>query len=140
MAEGLMQAKIDKYKLDAVVDSAGFEPYHTGDAPDYRATREMIRQGIDISHQRSRLFRKTDFNNFDRIYVMDRNNYEDVKSMADTSEQMKKVDYILNVTFPGSNKAVPDPYYGGDDGFARTFQMLDSATEVIAHELKDGGK
>jgi protein-tyrosine phosphatase len=135
MAEGLMQAKIDAYKLKAEVDSAGFEAFHTGDAPDYRAASAMKRHGIDISKQRSRLFRTDDFNRFDRIFVMDSGNYRDVQSVATTPEQMKKVDYILNVTEPGSNKPVPDPYYGGDDGFERTYRLLDEATEIIARKL-----
>jgi protein-tyrosine phosphatase len=135
MAEGLMRAKIKKYHLNAEVDSAGFEAYHTGDAPDYRATQVMQQHGIDITDQRSRLFRKSDFDAFDRIYVMDSGNYSDVRSKADDSGQMQKVDFILNVLQPGSNKAVPDPYYGGKEGFETTFRLLDAATEQIANEL-----
>jgi protein-tyrosine phosphatase len=138
MAEGIMREKIKKYKLSAEVDSAGFEAFHTGDAPDFRAIKTTKKQGIDISAQRSRLFRKTDFELFDRIYVMDSGNYNDVKSMAQKPGQMEKVDYILNVLYPGSNKAVPDPYYGGEDGFEKVFQLLDSATEQIAKQLKNG--
>lgn len=93
MAEGIMKAKIEKYKLDAEVDSAGFEPYHTGDAPDFRAIRVMKQHGIDISGQRSRLFRISDFDYFDRIYVMDSGNFKDVKSVSKNDVQMKKVDY-----------------------------------------------
>jgi len=137
MAEGLMQAKIEKYNLDAEVDSAGFESYHTGDAPDYRASHVMQKHGIDITGQRSRLFLKSDFDTFDRIYVMDSGNYADVRSMAAQTDQMKKVDYILNILHPGSNKAVPDPYYGGKEGFETTFKLLDAATEQIAIELKN---
>ncbi len=140
MAEGIMQAKIEKYKIDAEVDSAGFEPFHSGDAPDFRATRVMKKHGIDISGQRSRLFRETDFNVFDRIYVMDSNNYNDVKSVSKNSIQMQKVDYILNISHPGSNKPVPDPFYGGEQSFEKTYQLLDSATELIAIEIKNGGK
>jgi len=140
MAEGIMRARIEKYMLNAEVDSAGFESFHTGDAPDARATREMKRHGIDISRQEARLFKKTDFDEFDRIYVMDSVNYNDVKSKASSEEQMLKVDFILNITNPGSNKPVPDPYYGGEDGFAKTYQLLESAAEQIALELKNGGK
>lgn len=135
MAEGLMHAKIKKYKLNAEVDSAGFEAFHTGDSPDYRATQVMQQHGIDITDQRSRLFRKSDFDTFDRIYVMDSGNYSDVRSKANHAGQMQKVDYILNVLHPGSNKAVPDPYYGGKEGFETTFKLLDAATEQIAIEL-----
>jgi len=140
MAEGILQAKIEKYKLHAEVDSAGFEPFHTGDAPDFRATRTMKQYGIDISGQRSRLFRESDFDDFDRIYVMDNGNFNDVKSVARNSKQLKKVDYILNTSHPGSNKPVPDPYYGGELGFEKTYQLLDIAIEQIAQELRNGGK
>lgn len=140
MAEGIMQAKIKKYILDAEVDSAGFESFHTGDAPDFRAVRVMKQYGIDISRQRSRLFRKSDFEIFDRIYVMDRGNYRDVETVANNNYEMLKVDYILNISHPGSNKPVPDPYYGGEQGFETTFQLLDSAIELIAVDLKNGGK
>lgn len=140
MAEGIMLAKIAKYGLDAEVDSAGFESFHEGDPPDFRAVKEMKVHGIDISGQRSRLFRKSDFSAFDLIYVMDSGNYRDVKSVATNELQMLKVDYILNVLEPGSNKPVPDPYYGGADGFSKTFQLLDNATEKIAVKLLNGGE
>jgi len=139
MAEGLMRSKIQKYNLDADVDSAGFEAFHTGDAPDYRAISVMKQNGIDISRQRSRLFKKSDFDQFDRIYVMDSGNYSDVKSVAINANQLLKVDYILNVLYPGTNKPVPDPWYGGNDGFLKTFQLLDDATEKIAADLRNGG-
>ena len=139
MAEGIMQAKIEKYKLDAKVDSAGFESFHSGDAPDYRAIKVMNQHGIDISKQKSRLFRQSDFDDFDRIFVMDSANFSDVKSMARNSKDLDKVDFILNISHPGSNKPVPDPYSGGEQGFERTFQLLDTAIEQLATELKNGG-
>jgi protein-tyrosine phosphatase len=140
MAEGIMQAKIEKYKLDAEVDSAGFEPFHAGDAPDFRAIRVMKQHGIDISRQRSRLFRKSDFEVFDRIYVMDSGNYKDVESEAMNNHEMSKVKFILNISDPVGNKPVPDPYYGGEQGFERTFQLLDSAIEMLSTEIMNGGK
>jgi protein-tyrosine phosphatase len=136
LAEGIMRAKIEKYHLQADVDSAGFESFHTGDAPDYRAIKTARQYGIDISGIRSRLFRKSDFNIFDRIYVMDSSNFQDVKSVSENNAQMLKVEYILNCIDPGANKAVPDPYYGGEDGFEKVYQLLDKATEYIAQELK----
>lgn len=135
IAEGIMRAKIEKYNLLTEVDSAGFESFHTGDAPDFRAIKVAKRHGIDISGIRSRLFQKLDFETFDHIYVMDSGNYNDVKSMAENKTQMQKVDFILNISNPGTNKAVPDPYYGGEDGFEKTYQLLDAAIELIAMEL-----
>lgn len=139
MAEGLMQAKISKYKLEAEVDSAGFERIHAGDSPDFRARKVMKAHGIDISGQAARLFRRSDFDVFDYIYVMDSNNYKDVETVAESGSQMQKVSFILSETDPGSNKPVPDPYYGGDEGFEKVYQLLDSATEAIALKLKNGG-
>jgi protein-tyrosine phosphatase len=135
MAEGLMKAKIEKYHLYAEADSAGFESFHTGDPPDRRALQTMKNHGIDISSQRSRMFRATDFDRFDYIYVMDHNNYSDVHSMSEHNEQMAKVDYILNVINPNRNQPVPDPYYGGNEGFEKVYQLLDEATERIALKL-----
>ncbi len=135
IAEGIMRSKIEKYNLLAEVDSAGFESFHTGDAPDFRAIKVAKKHGIDISGIRSRLFQKSDFETFDRIYVMDSGNYNDVKSLAENKTQMQKVDFILNISNPDTNKAVPDPYYGGEDGFEKTYHLLDEAIELIAKEL-----
>ena len=109
IAEGIMRSKIEKYNLLAEVDSAGFESFHTGDAPDFRAIKVAKKHGIDISGIRSRLFQKSDFETFDRIYVMDSGNYNDVKSLAENKTQMQKVDFILNISNPDTNKAVPAP-------------------------------
>jgi len=135
-----MRAKFKKYELIAEVDSAGFEAFHNGDAPDLRAIRVMKQHGIDISGQQARLFRKSDFDAYDRIYVMDNGNFNDVKAIPHHSSHMIKVDYILNSVNPGSNKPVPDPYLGGEEDFEITYQLLDLATEQIAIELRQGGK
>lgn len=136
MAEGLMQSKILKHNLNALVDSAGFEPYHSGDKPDYRACEVMRNHGIDITKQRARLFKPIDFENFDRIYVMDSGNYRDVCNTTRNPVFLAKVDYILNAINKNSNQQVPDPYYGGKDGFEEVFRLLDKATDSIAIELK----
>lgn len=135
MAEGLMQEKIDKYKLDAIVDSAGFEPFHKGDSPDHRAQHTMFRHNINISGQRSRLFNVHDFDKFDQIYVMDRYNFQDIKSVARNAGDLEKVDFLLNSVYPGSNKEVPDPYYSGNEGFENVFNLIDEATEMIAGNI-----
>jgi len=90
------------------VDSAGLDAYHLGELP-CRSTLEICeKHGCFIDH-RARLLLKEDLENFDRIYVMDRQNYEEVKAMA-TPEQMIKVDLVLNLLYPGENLEVPDPY------------------------------
>jgi protein-tyrosine phosphatase len=137
MAEGLMHAKIVSNGLKAAVDSAGFESFHINDTPDHRAIKVMGSHGIDISKHRMRLFKELDFDIFDRIYVMDRYNYQDVISLARNETDIAKVDYILNTIEPGSNHMVPDPYYGGVTGFEKVYDMLDKATDSIVNEIKN---
>jgi protein-tyrosine phosphatase len=137
IAEGIMQQKINLYGIEAEVDSAGFEPFHTGDSPDERAQQVALNNGIDISEYRARLFQLSDFDRFDRIYVMDDNNYKDVMRKARNEADRRKVDYILNELNPGSNDVVPDPYYGKISDFEKVFDLLDQATEIIAKNFNE---
>ena len=112
-----MRNKAEKYGLNISVDSAGTSNYHIGQHPDQRATSNAMDHGIDISKLKARQFSALDFDVFDRIYVMDTSNYNDVIYLARDEEDKKKVDLLLNASFPESNMSVPDPYYGGDKGF-----------------------
>jgi len=136
MAEGILRHKAEKEDLDIEVDSAGMGPWHVGENPDYRANFTARKYGVDISTLIARQFHESDFDRFDKIYVMDRNNFADVVSQARTDEDIKKVDLILNLTKPGSNKPVTDPYYGGDEGFDKVFALLDKACDVLVNSLK----
>lgn len=139
LAEGIMQQKIDLYGIKAEVDSVGFEPFHTGDSPDERAVKVASDNGIDISEHRARLFQPADFDRFDRIYVMDDNNYNDVMRKARNESDRRKVEYILNELFPGSKDVVPDPYYGKLRDFEEVYDILNQAIEIIAKKLQKGG-
>lgn len=136
MAEGLMNKKILEHGLHASVDSCGFESFHLGDNPDYRATRIMKKNGIDISGHVMRLFRQQDFDDFDLIYVMDQTHYRNVMRYARNDADRQKVDFITNATDHGSNAIVPDPYYGDESNFELTYDLLDRATDAIARKLK----
>ena len=132
LAEGILKAKLPK---DYVVDSAGTGAWHTGQQPDKRSIATAKNRGLDITNQRARQFKVSDFDTFDYIFVMDNSNYKDVLSLAPTEESKSKVKLILNEIFPNENVDVPDPYYGGDDGFENVFDMLDQACEAIARKL-----
>ena len=132
LAEGILKAKLPK---DYVVDSAGTGAWHTGQQPDKRSIATAKNRGLDITNQRARQFKVSDFDTFDYIFVMDNSNYKDVLSLAPTEESKSKVRLILNEIFPNENVDVPDPYYGGDDGFENVFDMLDQACEAIARKL-----
>ena len=147
LAEGILRKKIKEKDINAVVDSAGTASYHVGENPDPRAVTTSQKHNIDISHLVARQFTTEDFDKFDKIYVMDTANCADVLSLARNEDDKKKVELLLNVTEPGSpdscrdqplaeNRAVPDPWYGGEDGFENVFQLLDGACEKIADSLK----
>ena len=111
--------------LRVKVDSAGTSGYHAGDPPDRRSVATMWTVDIDISGQRSRKFVRADFQKFDRILVMDRANLADVLFLARSEEEREKV-----ALFDPSGAEVPDPYYGGEDGFALVREQVREAAEA----------
>ena len=135
LAEGILQSKLtnDFFK----VDSAGTAGYHVGELPDERSIEVAKKYGIDITNQRSRKFVKSDFKEFDLIYAMDESNYHNILSIIDDNEDARKVKMILNEQYPTENKNVPDPYYGGNQGFENVYKMLDEACEIIASKLEN---
>lgn len=133
LAEGIMRSKLTE---DFIVDSAGTGGWHAGELPDKRSISTAKNRGLDITNQRARQFKKSDFDIFDYIFVMDNSNYKDVLALAPNDVAKSKVKLILNELFPGENVDVSDPYYGGQDGFENVFDMLDQACEEIARKLK----
>ncbi len=135
LAEGILKSKVDS---DSVfVDSAGTGGWHVGELPDSRSIDVARLNGLNISDQKCRKFTKQDFNDFDWIYVMDKSNFDDVIAMADSKDERSKVIMILNEKEPNSNREVPDPYYGGNNGFQHVYELLDNACEQIVKRLKN---
>lgn len=133
LAEGILQSKLPKDKF--IVDSAGTGGWHAGELPDKRSIETAKNRGLDITYQRARQFKVSDFDTFDYIYVMDMSNYKNVVALTQNNTQKQKVKLILNELFPNENIEVPDPYYGGQDGFEQVFDMLDKACDVIVEKL-----
>ena len=129
LAEGILRSKVDSSIV--IVDSAGTAGYHIGNSPDPRSISVAQKYGVDISDQRCRIFTKRDFHDFDLIYAMDRNNFLDIVAMADKPEQQNKVKLLLEEVNIGYRE-VPDPYYGGEQGFEMVFEMISAACDVIA--------
>lgn len=127
LAEGIMKTKLpENFK----VDSAGTGNWHVGKLPDERSIDIAHKHGIDITDQRARQFKVEDFDTYDLIYVMDQSNYSDVLELVENEEHIAKVKMFL----PNSED-VPDPYFGGIDGFQKVFDLLDEASNRIAEEL-----
>ena len=133
LAEGILKSKIDTSKV--LVDSAGTGHWHVGNEPDKRSIAVGKKYNIDITNQRGRQFSSKDFDDFDMIYVMDNSNKENVLALAQKDSHKEKVKLILDEIFPGENVDVPDPYYGGENGFEKVFAMLDEACVEIAKRL-----
>jgi protein-tyrosine phosphatase len=137
LAEGVLRFHLKKAGLDQVlVDSAGTSGWHDGEKPDKRSAQNAREHGIDISKLVSRKFLVADFDRFDLIYVMDQSNYRDVISQARHENDKMKVDLLLNAKWPNQNRAVPDPYYGGESGFENVFQLVEEACLEIVSRLK----
>lgn len=137
LAEGILQSKIDTEQV--FVDSAGTAGYHLGNRPDSRSIAVARKYGIEIGHQRCRKFTKEDFGYFDFIYVMDRNNHDDIMALTEKEDSLKKVKLLLDEVDLELNE-VPDPYYDQDEGFEQVFQLIDTACDVIADRLKQNQK
>ena len=133
LAEGILKSKIDTNNI--FVDSAGTGHWHVGQLPDSRSIEVARNHGIDLTNQRGRQFTQKDFEYFDFIFVMDSSNKENVLQLAKNTSEVEKVQLILDEIFPNENVDVPDPYYGGDQGFESVYQMLDKACDEIVNRL-----
>ena len=136
LAQGILESKINS-DLDIKVDSAGTGGWHAGQKPDERSILVAKKNNIDISKQIARQFTVTDFDTFDYIYVMDLSNLKNVLLLAPNEKLKTKVHLILNEIYVDENREVPDPYYGGQDGFSDVFKMLDKACDQIIYKIKN---
>lgn len=134
LAEGILKSKVSE---NIFVDSAGTAAWHSGNLPDNRSIAIAKKNGIDLTNQKARQFLIEDFDQFDQIYVMDRSNYVTVCRLAPNEEALNKVELILNESKPGKNIEVPDPYYGGENGFEDVFNMLNEACNNIKNKIEN---
>ena len=131
LAEGILQHKVNAAGLSWKVDSAGTANYHVGEPPHKLSQKVAKINGIDISGQQCRQFKKEDMLAFHKIYVMDSENYMNVKQISGELWDESKVDLLLNELHPGKNMDVPDPWYGTEEGYHKVFKMISDACDVI---------
>ncbi|MBK7477042.1 MAG: low molecular weight phosphotyrosine protein phosphatase [Haliscomenobacter sp.] len=134
LAEGIMKTKLLERGWPWRVDSAGTGSWHIGDLPDPRSISIARKHGIDITDQRARQFTRHDYDAFDLIFAMDRQNYQDILRLAPNAQSREKVRLILEAA-RGQRQEVPDPYYD-DQGFEQVYRMLDDACEKILLQLR----
>lgn len=133
LAQGILESKVNPGEVE--VDSAGTGAYHVGELPDPRSIEVAHKYGIDLTNQRARQFKVSDYDDFDLIYVMDESNRNNVLQLARNESDRNKVNRILDEIDPNANLEVPDPYFGGDSGFEHVYQLLNDACDRITRRL-----
>lgn len=115
------------------IDSAGTHAYHVGNAPDPRAVRAAERRGIDLSGQRARRVTVEDFERFDLVLAMDEDNVEALLELC-PAERRERVKLLLEFAPRVGRRDVPDPYYGGSNGFEHVLDLVEEAAMgLLAH-------
>ena len=136
--EGVMQHIVNEEGLQAYfeIDSAGTSAYHIGEPANSKSQSTANKHGVEL-HSKARRFGRFDLDYFDLILPMDFDNYENIIDLCSTDEQRKKV-YLLRYFDPETEEpeSVPDPYYGGMQGFENVFQMVKRSSQFLLDELK----
>ena len=139
-AEGIFNQKIKERDLEKffVVDSAGTGNWHVGNLPDQRMRSTALSRGIELN-SRSRQIEENDLYEFDQILVMDKDNLNAVKSLTKDQKNPinSKIKLILNYSKNSQLDEVPDPYYGGQNGFEKVIDLLDDAMDGLIDSLMD---
>jgi protein-tyrosine phosphatase len=113
------------------VESAGTGSWHIGEPPHPLSQKVAATNSIDISGQRCRQFQKEDIIYFDFIYVMDENNYDDVRALSRELWDETKVNLLMNELYPGENRSVPDPYLGTETDYHKVFDLINKACDKV---------
>jgi protein-tyrosine phosphatase len=136
MAEGVFRRVVvengvaDRFEID----SAGMGDWHLGQAPDTRAQKAARDRGMDISAQRARQVKPSDFDRFDLLLAMDDANYDELLALAPKSK-LHKVRLFLDFAPAAGTRNVPDPFYGEPEGFDRALDLIEQATRGLLEEL-----
>lgn len=116
------------------IDSAGTHAYHLGEPPDRRARETALERGIDIGDLRARRAKPDDFLHFDYVLAMDEDNLGCLAAICPPGME-EKLGLVMEFAPELSLREVPDPYYGGQGGFDRVFDMLESASRGLLADL-----
>ncbi len=136
IAEGILRHKVKQHGLNWVVESAGTESYHIGEAPHRFSQKICMAHGIDISSLRASRFTADSFAMYDKIYAMADDVYREIKQIGGRNADMSKVDHFLNELHKGKNESVTDPYYGTEEGYKAVFELIDKTCDAIIKNYK----
>ena len=122
------------------IDSAGTHAYHIGEPPDSRSQQTALRRGIDMGDLRARKVQRGDFSDYHYILAMDQDNLSNLRTLAAQSTAAARVELFLDYADDWSEQEVPDPYYGGAQGFERVFDMVEAASRGLLDALRARGE
>lgn len=133
LAEGVFRQTVEQagHSDRVLIDSAGTGNWHRGNPPDPRSVSVAAANGIDISGLKARQVKKDDFDRFDLILAMDRDNLASLRSMG-AAEQTARIRLFLK----DPERDVPDPYYGGADGFQNVYELVKSGCLDLLEDLR----
>lgn len=129
-AEAIFKKIAEKKRLPVEVDSAGTSAWHEGEKADARMRMHARDRGYNITSI-SRKFKLSDFDNFDLIVAMDENNHYDLKKLATNPDHIAKICRMADFLFKSRYGEIPDPYYGGDEGFMLVIKLLEEGSENL---------
>lgn len=135
-AEGVFRRRVREAGLEERIhiDSAGTGDWHVGKAPDSRTCRAARLRGYDLSGLRARQFQREDFERFDLVLAMDHSNLRHIQAMRPATARAE-LDLFLR-RYDMTLDEVPDPYYGGEDGFEQVLDLIEGASDALLAEIK----
>lgn len=122
-------------ELQIEIDSAGTHDYHVGSPPDRRSVAAARRRGIDLSSLRARTVAAEDFTHYDLILAMDEDNLSELRRRAPASYH-QRIRLMMEFAPQAASRFVPDPYYGGAQGFEEVLDLLEEAAQGLVAELR----
>jgi protein-tyrosine phosphatase len=136
-AEGVFRHKVAEAGLEdrIAIDSAGTHAYHVGQPPDLRAQKTALNHGFDLSEQRARRVTADDFEQFDYVIAMDSDNESDLHAVCPAGYE-QRIHRFLKFAPSSMESDVPDPYYGGSNGFEKVLALVENAADGLLDHLR----
>ena len=139
MAEAIFRDLANKQNLDCEVQSSGTTSYHIGSNADSRTLKTLADYDLSLQHS-AQQFSRCHFAEFDYIFAMDKQNYRDILSLALNKKDTKKVFLLRDFDNQKDSMNIPDPYYGGENGFEYIYQIIMRACQNIVNQIKKNGQ
>ncbi len=131
IAEGVLRKKAKENGLDWLIDSAGTNGYHIGEAPHPFSQKICAQHGIDISQQRAANFLSRHLEEYDLVYALAKDVYQEIEKIGGPKAPMHKVKLFLGELHEGSTESVPDPWYGDESGYLPVYELIEKTCHKI---------